>query len=449
MSFSPARSAERAAARPAALIQLMNATIAGLVLLAVVSIFTISSSLLTSWKIHYITSGGGFYEKLHPATYFMLAALFLLAIRNGDPVGDLGRMFSEARLLLFYLMCWTWLLVQMIAGGQPFTVIIDTFLLPLVFSVVLWQLSSPQKKPILWALHLVIVANIVIGYYEYFSGHRLIPLSLGDVVVLGEWRASALLGHPLTASGVVAAYVIALVFRPAICPLVPLRLALIVFSLASLMAFGGRTSLVTVLLILGSAASIRVFRVLRGERVSLLAVSAAICLLFVGAAGIFLAFTSGIFDKMLLRFSSDKGSAMARYAAVNLLSHFDWHELFWGPDPVRAASLQNAVGLKHGVEDFWISCIVQYGILSTIVLTLGLAGLFTEILKRAAGAAWLILLLVIIVAASSVSFSSKNIQLAQFAVLITLLLPRQHAMAPVSRPQGEPRLVRAYAWGDA
>jgi hypothetical protein len=321
--------------------------------------------------------------------------------------------------------------------------------LPLLFSVVLWQLSGPQKRPILWALHLVIVTNIVIGYYEYFSGHRLIPLSLGDVVLLGEWRASALLGHPLTASGVVAAYVIALVFRPAICPPVMLRLFLIVFSLASLMAFGGRTSLITVLLILGSAATFRIFRLLRGERVSLLTASAAICLLFVGAAAIFLALDSGIFNKMLLRFSSDKGSAMSRYAALNLLSHFDWHELFWGPDPVRAASLQNSVGLKHGVEDFWISCIVQYGILSTIVLTIGLAGLFTEILKRAAGAAWLILLLVIIVAASSVSFSSKNIQLAQFAVLITLLLPREGPTSRALRPRGQPRLVRAYAWGDA
>ncbi len=449
MSFSPARSAERTAGRPAALIQLINAMIVGLVLLAVVGIFTISSSLLTSWKIHYVTSGGAFYEKLHPATYLTLVALFLLTIRNGDPIGDLGRMFSEARLLLFYLICWAWLLVQLIAAGQPFTVIIDTFLLPLLFCVVLWQLSPPQKKPILWALHLVIVANIVIGYYEYFSGHRLIPLSLGDVVVLGEWRASALLGHPLTASGVVAAYVIALVFRPAICPPVILRLVLIVVSLASLMAFGGRTSLVTVLLILSGAAAISVFRILRGERVSLLAVSAAICLLFAGAAAVFLAFDSGIFDKMLLRFSSDKGSAMTRYAAVNLLSHFDWHELLWGPDPARAATLQNSLGLKYGVEDFWISCIVQYGILSTIVLTIGLTALFTEILKRAAGAARLILLLVIIVAASSVSFSSKNIQLAQFAVLITLLLPRQRAMVPVSRPRGQPRLVRAYAWGDA
>jgi hypothetical protein len=54
-----------------------------------------------------------------------------------------------------------------------------------------------------------------------------------------------------------------------------------------------------------------------------------------------------------------------------------------------------------------------------------LIGLFAEILQRASGAAWAIILLIIVIAASSVSFSSKNIQLAQFVVLITLLLPRE------------------------
>ncbi|MBU6462975.1 MAG: VpsF family polysaccharide biosynthesis protein [Bradyrhizobium sp.] len=448
MPFTPARSAETAV-RPAALIQLVNAAIAGLMSLAVLSIFTISSALLTSWKIHYITSGGGFYEKFHPATYWVLAALFLWAIRNGDPIGDLGRMLSEAPWLLFYLVCWAWLLVQMIATKQPFTAIIDTFLLPLLFCLVIWQLSPQQKKPILWVLHLSILINIVIGYYEYFSGYRLIPLSLGDVVILGEWRSSALLGHPLTASGVVAAYVIALVFRAAICPPIILRLPLIVFSLASLMVFGGRTSLVTVLVILSGTAVLRMFRILRGERISLLAVTGTICLLLIAVAAIFMVFELGVFDKMLVRFSSDNGSAMTRYAAVSLLSHFDWYELVLGPDPARAAALQSTFGLKYGVEDFWISCIAQYGILTTALLTLGLAGLFTEILKRAAGSAWLILLLVIIVAASSVSFSSKNIQLAQFVVLIALLLPREHTRPQTFRPRGQPRLLRPYAWDHA
>src|SRR5882724_9893156 len=225
--------------------------VTGLMLLAVIATFTISSAMLTNWKIHYLTAGGNFYEKLHPLTYFTFLALSLLLVRSNGPIGEINRMFSESKLLLVYLLCWSFLLVQMFVSGRPFTVIIDTFLLPIAISLVIWQLSPSQRRPLVWAIHLTILLNVVLGYYEYFSGHRLIPLTLGDVVVLGEWRSSALLGHRLTASGLVAAYILALILRPALCPPVILRLPLIAFCLGSLMAFGGRTALVTVLTVIG------------------------------------------------------------------------------------------------------------------------------------------------------------------------------------------------------
>jgi hypothetical protein len=210
------------------------------------------------------------------------------------------------------------------------------------------------------------------------------------------------------------------------------------------MAFGGRTSLVTTLFLIGYAGALQVFRIMRGGRTTPLVVIATICLLFVGAASVFVAFDLGFFDKMLLRFSSDNGSTSARYATIDLLSRFDWHELVLGPDPVRAAALQNSSGLKFGIEDFWVSCIVQFGIVSTILLTVGLAGLLAEILKRASGAAWMILLLMLVIAASSVSFSSKNIQLAQFVALIAVLLPRERIARPIRRAQGRARPVPAF-----
>jgi hypothetical protein len=436
---SPApRPASHAHARVANADAFIERIAAGLMLLAVTVTFTASSSVLTNWKIHYLTAGGNFYEKLHPATYLTLLAFSLLLIRSRGPVGELNRMFSESKLLLAYLLCWLFLLIQVIVLERPFTVIIDTFLLPILIAMVMWQLSRAQKRPLAWAIHLTILLNVVLGYYEYFSGHRLIPLTLGNIVVMGEWRSAALLGHPLTASGVVGAYVLALVLRPAICPPLLVRLPLIAFSLGSLMAFGGRTSLVTVLAMIGLVGLFEAIRLMRGKRMPLPAAILAICVLFAAGAIIFAALSLGIFDKMLLRFSSDKGSALARFATFNLLSHFDWHELILGPTPVRVNALQAQLGLNYGIENFWISSIVQFGLVHTIVLTIGLVCFFVELLRRSNRAAWAIMVLIVIIAASSVSFSSKNIQLAQFVILISVLLPREPrrvaALSPVRPP---------------
>ena len=50
-------------------------------------------------------------------------------------------MFSESKLLLAYLLCWLFLLIQVFVLERPFTVIIDTFLLPILIAMVMWQLS--------------------------------------------------------------------------------------------------------------------------------------------------------------------------------------------------------------------------------------------------------------------------------------------------------------------
>lgn len=418
---------------PIAANSVIDRMIIALMLVAVAATFMLSSAMLTSWKIHYLTAGGNFYEKLHPSTYATLLAFGLLLVRNSDPIGEIDRMFSESKLILVYLACWSFLLVQMFVLTRPFTVIIDTFLLPVILCLVIWRLTPTQRKPLVWAVHLTILVNVCAGYYEYFSGHRIIPLTLGDVLVIGEWRSSAFLGHPLTASGIVGAYVLALILRPALCAPILVRIPLIAFCLGSLMAFGGRTALVTVLLMMGFLGAMEALLILRGKRVSLPLVIGTICLLFVAGAGIFATFDLGIFDKMLLRFSSDKGSALARFATFDLLSHFDWHELVMGPSPIRVNALQAQLGLNYGIENFWISCIVQFGIIHTILLTIGLIGFFAEVLKRADPAARAIVLLILVIAASSVSFSSKNIQFAQFIILITLMLPRDPARTATAK----------------
>jgi hypothetical protein len=191
------------------------------------------------------------------------------------------------------------------------------------------------------------------------------------------------------------------------------------------MVFGGRTALMTTLIVMGCLAGWKIFRLVTGGRISLPGIIMTMCLASLLAGAAFVAFDSGIFDKMLLRFSSDNGSAMARFATLNLLSYLDWTELIVGADPNRITSLQSQLGLNYGIENFWVSCIAQFGLVHTVLMSIGLFCFFVDLTRRSDRGVWAIYLLMLMIAASSVSFSSKNIQLAQFIVLITLLLSKE------------------------
>jgi hypothetical protein len=410
--------------------------------LAVVTTLTISSAMLTYWKVQYVTAGGNFYEKLHPATYFTVLALGLILLRSGNPVRELVRICAGSATILFYLICWLLLLVQTILLQRPFTAVVDTFLLPLLLAIVIWQTPASGRKLLAWLVHALILLNVAIGYYEYFAGHRIIPLTLGNILVIGEWRSAALLGHPLTASGLIAGYVLTLLLKPSLCPRPMLRLPLIALCLGSLMAFGGRTALVTTLAIFAICALGMLIRAMRGERFPLTGLVVAIAAIFIGLAAIFAMLSLGLFDKMLLRFSSDKGSALARVATLNFLTHLDWNEIIFGPSVMRANALQSQLGLDYGIENFWVSCIVQFGLIHTALITAALVAFFAKIYLVSDRIVVALFVLIVVIAASSVSFSSKNIQLTQFVILITVLLPRVAHRAAQSSPQRNPQNLR-------
>lgn len=413
--------------------------------LAILTLLMVSSTLLTNWRVQYVTAGGNFYEKLHPATYFVVLALCVALLRSGNPVQQAVRIAAQSKTILFYLICWMFLLVQTLMLERPFTAVVDTFLLPVLLTLAIWQVPPSGRRQLALLVHLLILVNVTIGYYEYFVGHRIIPLTLGNVLVLGEWRSAALLGHPLTASGLIAGYVLALILKPQICPQPLLRLPLIVVCFGSLMVFGGRTALVTTLVIIAAWAAFALLRLMRGNRVPLLALIVGVCLLFAGLAAVLAILDLGVFDKMLLRFSSDKGSALAQFATLDLLSHLDAQEILFGPTVSRANALQNQLGLDYGIENFWIACIMQFGLIHTALMTVALVAFFVMLLRRSSRAVLALMALIAVIAASSVSFSSKNIQLAQFVILITVLLPREGrttaAPAP-SRPR-TPQPLRA------
>jgi hypothetical protein len=404
----------------------LEGAVVGLTVAALVALGTLSPELLDAWHIHYISAGGAFYEKLHPATYLACAAFLLLLFRGGDAIGEIDRIVSDSKLLLVYFFACALLAFQCIVLDRPVTGVIDTFLLPALLSIIVWSLAPRQRRPMIVAVHVVVWINIALGFYEYFSGQRLVPITLGELVV-NDWRSTALLGHPLTAAGIVAMYTMALALRPR-PPSPSLWVIPALFVAAcSLMAFGGRTALVAVVVVFAGCAMVQGGRLILGARVRLSAVILAICLLMLAAAAASIVLSAGTFDSMIDRFSSDNGSAHARIATLHFLSWFDWKELLLGTSPGRSSSLQTMMGLEYGIESFWIASIVQYGLVQTALLTIGLACFFIEVLRRSAPGARVMVLFICLAAATSVSFSSKNITLAVYVALIALLLPRGKA----------------------
>lgn len=420
--------------------------VVGLTALAIVVLGTVSPELLTAFKIHYITPGGTFFEKIHPATYLTILAFALLLFRGGDAVGEFDRVISGSKLLLAYFFTCALLAFQCVVLKRPFTNVIDTFLLPALLCLIIWNLTNSQRKPLIIAIHFIIWVNIALGLYEYFSKHRLVPITIGNLLVTGEWRSTALLGHPLAAAGIVAMYIMAMVLRPRSQALPIFALPALLVATGSLMMFGGRTALVMVLTVFSGIALASATRLICGKRFGLVAVIMTICCIILGGAAISIAFGTGLFDNMLGRFSSDNGSAHARIAALHLLSLFDWKELLLGTSQSRASSLQSMMGLDFGIENFWIACIVQFGIVQTVLITIGLGCFLAELLRRSSPGARVGVLFLCITAASSVSFSSKNITLALYVTIIALLLPRVRAKEAVqARPQYRAGVRYAYA----
>lgn len=420
---------------------LIDVAIVCFLALAIVLLLCVSSSLLTNFHIHYVTSGGIFLEKVHAATYLVFLAFALQLLRHGNPVRAFLSRLSGIKLTLVLLLVWLALFAQLVFLKRPFTPIIDTFLLPPMIYIVMQPLSRQEKQILALVFHAGILLNVALGYYEYFSGHRLIPLTVGNIVVFGEWRSAALLGHPLTASGLIAAYVIALIIRPSILPSF-VRLPIIAVCFPSLMVFGGRTALLTAIVVVGILCCAEGVRLLRGKKTALPVVILSLCLISAAVAMIAVAAGTGVFDKMLLRFSSDKGSALARFATINFLSYLDGNELIFGADPTRITSLQSQLGLNYGIENFWISSVAQFGVVLAALVTVGILCFLEDLRRQAHSGIWAIFLLLMMIAASSVSFSSKNIQLAQFIVLITLLLPKDQKLPALVRTRN-PAAYRA------
>lgn len=400
-----------------------------------VLMIAISPLALVSLGLNYEETGGSPLEKLHPATPLAALLILVAAVMSGNPVTWALRQATESPSLLPYLGIIALLILHSVrVVGLPFTHFFDTFILPLFVYLLFKDPGEQRGRHFAWLIHLVMAANAVIGIGEFATGLRLTPIVAAGVVIEDDWRSSALLGHPLANAALTGSYVLMLALGGGRD--LPQWLRSLAFGLAAaaMIVFGGRAATVFLVATLIAIAGLDLASILRGRRFSTMSVVKALVLAPVAGLVVVVLAEQGYFDRFIERFIDDKGSAETRTDMFELLRHVPLSELLLAPDAKQVTTWQHIYGLEFGIESFWLSYILTYGLIPSLVFFAALAFFTRDVLARLVARSGWAFLFFYAVASTSVSLSAKSPLLAVFT-LMALVLMRQLPPAGYGAPR--------------
>lgn len=402
---------------------------AGLWVLVLVLV-TISPLALVTWGFNYDEAGGTVLEKIHPGTWLAAGLLLAAMAAEGNPLTWLIDRFSRSPALIVFALGIAILMAHTIQVVKlPFTPLIDTFIAPLLIFLLLVDLPEDRGRRLALLLHVVMLANAVVGIVEFASGLRLTPLVAAGVVIEDDWRSTALLGHPLANASLTGCYMLMLALgatRDLPRLLAPVALGL---SGAGMVVFGGRAATVLLLAILAALALRRLAAIAAGARFDPRSVLTALIVVPVAGIALVVLAEAGFFDQFVERFIDDKGSADARYEMFELFRHISWHDLVLGPDARHMETLRALYGLDFGIESFWIAYLLTNGIVVSVVFFVSLMVFCREIVRSVSRGGLWVLGFFFLVASTSVSLSAKSPLLAVLTLMMLILMRRPPSAA--------------------
>lgn len=405
-------------------------------------LLVVSPMALTMVGWNYDSLGGAAFMRFHPATYTMLLLFVVVALRDGNPLASVFSAFAHDLLVFAFLIMWIVMLVHGTRNQElPAAGLVDTFLLPVLTLLMFRRLEPETLGRMRWIVHVAFAANAVIGMGEVASGLRLTPYVAGGVAIGDDWRATALFGHPLGNALATGCYATILLLGGA-KELTgwPRRITLIL-QFGGMAAFGGRASLVLLVLAGSIALCLSVMHLLAGKRVALRDAAIVAIGLPMLLGGVALAYEFGAFDRLILRFVSDGGSAKARIIMFELFNDFTLAELLFGPPQSQLAHLVNIYRLEFGIESLWIAFSLYYGIVPTILFFSGLLLFLVSLTRSCQTRAWIVLGYFFVVNSTFLGLAGKTIGFTTLCLLLLLLLPTQQRLA---LPRASMRIAPTY-----
>ena len=419
---------------------------------AVVALFAISPVTLEGFGIPYMTAGGGIFSKVHPATPLAGCALAFRCLAARHPLSSAWRLMTADTGALL-LLCAFGIMVAYAAviAHTPFTPLIDTFALPALMFILLRDIDPQILRALGMVVLLIFCANAVMALTETITQRHLITIPVpegvssdptrGDVAfdwraqLANDWRATALMGHPLTNGLATGALILCLFARGAswLTPLV--KAPIVLLQAVGMLAFGARTALVLTIVLslwLGGGQLLHMLkqgRRLGPQHVAFALVAVAVALLAVGLFA-----QTSLVEHTLERFQNDQGSATTRITMFHLFDPLSWSDIILGPDPEQVATQQRLEGLEFGIESSWVGLALSYGLAVTTMTLVALAA-FTRSLVKATGAGTgVVALFFVIQVSTAASLSTKTTILAMTTALLLILLQKDKDIHLHRRP---------------
>lgn len=413
----------------------------GLALVAVL-LLTISPLALLNLGLNYDESGGNIYEKIHPGTFAAIAVLLFAALFQRNPLsGLLTALDAYPGTALFLALIAVLIAHAIQVVGLPFTSFFDTFLAPVLVFFLFKDMREGRAVRFVWLIHTLMIVNALVGIFEFATGLRVTPLVASGLVIEDDWRSTALLGHPLANASLTGAYILALALGAARGLPRPFVIGGFVISAAGMVVFGGRASTVILLVMLMALASVRGISVLQGHTFSKRGVLAALVAIPIIALAVVTLAETGFFDQFIERFLDDNGSADTRVEMFELFRHLSWYELLFAPDATQLTTLKRIYGLDFGIESFWVSFVLNYGLIPGLAFFAGLFLFCRDVVRSIRpGGAW-VLVFFFAVASTSVSLSAKTPLFAVLILLLVVLMRQPSAGEPVRVRQSMPARI--------
>jgi hypothetical protein len=388
---------------------------------AVVLELAISGNTLIGLGIDYASPGGNPLFKLHPATYLVALAAFMVLMLARPAGSGLIRFFrvtpALASFIVLILFCAFYSIVNV--GFSGAAIYVESYLSAGLLAVVLETGTDRQKRGLAWWIIGFCVLSTIISIGESATQTHLIELHIGDddpgkniAQASEDFRGAGLFGHPLTAA-LVTSMAMFMLLRMRMNGL--LKAVLFTTFLIGLLSFGGRASLVITVTLLMLAATVVLFRGIVMRNLSLSFVGVIAAALVILPPLLLLVITSTDIGERILTHMYIDDSASVRNQQWLVLNYLNLHDILFGVPPDRLASLKYQIGLGQAttdIENFWLLMYLNLGSIGFVVFLIALGLLLAHLGRTTAQPlGWMLLIATILVDSTSNSLGRKSVDL--------------------------------------